>query len=46
MMTIAEELKLLNQVQEELEEKYCENYQEWDCNFCKCEAKPWRGEEK
>ena len=44
MMTIAEELKLLKQAQAELEEKYCENCQEWDCDFCKYEPEPWRGD--
>ena len=37
-MTVAEELKLLNQVQTELEEKYCENCQEWDCDYCRAET--------
>ena len=45
MMTVAEKLELLNQAQAELEEKYCENCQECDCDFCKCEPEPWEGEE-
>lgn len=44
-MTIYEELKLLKQAQEELEEKYCENCQEWDCDFCMYRSEPCRGEE-
>lgn len=37
-MTVDEELKLLKQAQAELEEKYCENCQEWDCDYCRAET--------
>ena len=33
-MLVAEELELLKGTIAELEEKYCQNCQEWDCNYC------------
>lgn len=37
-MTVNEELSLLKAAVAELESKYCENCQEWDCDFCRAEA--------
>lgn len=33
-MSVAEELELLKGTIAELEEKYCQNCQEWDCDCC------------
>ena len=37
-MLVAEELALLKGTITELEEKYCQNCQEWDCNDCCADA--------
>ncbi len=34
IMSVAEELDLLKGTIAELEEKYCQNCQEWDCDYC------------
>lgn len=36
-MLVTEKLKLLKDSVEELESKYCENCQEWDCDYCRFE---------
>ena len=42
-MRVAEEIKLLRDVIEEIEEKYCSECQEYDCDFCCIELR--KGEE-
>jgi len=42
-MRVAEGIELLRDVIEEIEEEYCSECQECDCDFC-C-IKLWRGEE-
>ena len=42
-MRVVEEIELLRDAIEEMEEKYCSECQEFDCDFCCIE--PWRGEE-
>lgn len=36
-MTVAEELAMLKNVITEIESRYCENCQEWDCDYCRAE---------
>ena len=38
-MTVAEKIIALNEEREKLEERYCENCQEWSCDNCWAE---WR----
>lgn len=37
-MTVAEELAMLKNVITEIESRYCENCQEWDCDYCRAET--------
>ena len=37
-MTVSEELAMLKNVITEIESRYCENCQEWDCDYCRAEA--------
>ena len=37
-MTVAEELAMLKNVITEIELRYCENCQEWDCDDCRAET--------
>ena len=37
-MSVAEELELLKGAIAELEGKYCQNCQEWDCDCCWADA--------
>ena len=36
-MTVIEELTMLKDVITEIESQYCENCQEWDCDYCRAE---------
>ena len=42
-MRVAKEIKLLRDVIEEIEEEYCSECQEYDCDFCCIELR--KGEE-
>lgn len=42
-MTVAEELAMLKNVITEIKSRYCENCQEWDCDYCRAELR--RGEQ-
>lgn len=33
-MIVAKEIAFLKTAIEELEEKYCQNCQDWDCDYC------------
>ena len=37
-MTVAEELANLKDIITKLKSEYCENCQEWDCDYCRAEA--------
>lgn len=37
-MTVAEELAMLKSVITEIKSRYCENCQEWDCDYCRAET--------
>jgi len=37
-MTVAEKLETLKDIIAELNSEYCENCQEWDCDYCRAEA--------
>jgi len=37
-MKVAKELERLKNVIAEIEEQYCENCQEWDCDYCRFET--------
>ena len=37
-MTVAEELVMLKNVITKIESRYCENCQEWDCDYCRSET--------
>ena len=34
-MIVAEELAMLKNMIAEIESRYCENCQEWDCDYCR-----------
>ena len=36
-MNVAEELALLKNLITAIESRYCENCQEWDCDYCRAE---------
>ena len=38
-MTVAEELAMLKNTITEIESRYCENCQEWDCDYCRVECR-------
>jgi len=37
-MTVAEELAMLKNVITEIESRYCENCQEWCCDYCRAKT--------
>ena len=38
-MTVAEELVMLKTVIIDIKSRYCENCQEWDCDYCRVERR-------
>lgn len=43
-MTVAEKISALDEEREELEERYCENCQEWCCDNCWAEVRGTKDE--